>query len=105
MTVAREETFGPVAPVIRVSSEEAAVEAANASSYGLGASVWTGDRDRGLLVANALDVGMVAINSLVLADPRLPFGGVKRSGFGREMSVHGIRELTNIKTVSVATGS
>jgi succinate-semialdehyde dehydrogenase/glutarate-semialdehyde dehydrogenase len=104
MTVAREETFGPVAPIIRVRNEEAAVQAANASSYGLGASVWTGDRDRGLLVANALDVGMVAVNGLVLADPRLPFGGVKRSGFGREMSVHGIRELTNIKTVSVAAG-
>jgi succinate-semialdehyde dehydrogenase/glutarate-semialdehyde dehydrogenase len=101
MTAAREETFGPVAAVLRVRDEEAAVQTANASVFGLGASVWTADRERGLAIATALDAGMVAINGLVLADPRLPFGGVKRSGFGREMAAHGIRELTNIKTVSV----
>ena len=97
MTAAREETFGPVAPVLRVSDETKAVKTANASVFGLGASVWTGDRERGLAIATALDAGMVAINGLVLADPRLPFGGVKRSGFGREMAGHGIRELTNRK--------
>lgn len=101
MVAAQEETFGPLAAIISVPDVTAAVEVANHSMYGLGASIWTIDPERGLAMAADLESGMVAINSLVVADPRLPFGGVKRSGFGREMSAHGLRELTNIKAVNV----
>ena len=101
MVVAQEETFGPVAPVIRIPDEQAAVAVANGSVFGLGASIWTRDIERARSLASRLDAGMVGINSLVMADPRLPFGGVKRSGFGREMAAHGIRELTNVKTVTI----
>lgn len=101
MVVAQEETFGPVAPVIRVPDEQAALAVANSSVYGLGGSIWTCDVERGRDLAGQLEAGMVGINSLVTADPRLPFGGVKKSGFGREMAAHGIRELTNVKTVTV----
>ncbi len=101
MIAAQEETFGPLAPILRVRDAHAAIEVANQSQYGLGASIWTADTDRAVDLAGRLDVGMVAINGTVLADPRLPFGGVKQSGFGREMSTHGIRELTNIQTMSV----
>jgi succinate-semialdehyde dehydrogenase/glutarate-semialdehyde dehydrogenase len=103
MPVASEETFGPVAAVLRVPDDAAAVRVANASVFGLGASIWTRDRERALALSTKLQAGMVGINTPVVADPRLPFGGVKRSGFGREMSVHGIRELTNIKTVSIGS--
>ena len=103
MVVAKEETFGPVAPVIRVADESTALAVANASVYGLGGSIWTSDVEHGSYLARQLEAGMVGINSLVTADPRLPFGGVKRSGYGREMAAHGIRELTNIKTVTVGS--
>ena len=92
-----------MAPIIAVPDEEAAVKVANASEYGLGGTVWGADLDRAGALAARLEVGMVAINSTVLADPRLPFGGIKRSGFGREMSAHGIRELTNVKVVSIGS--
>src|SRR5216117_1371488 len=97
-----EEVFGPVAAVVRVPDEAEAVRVANASRYGLGASIWTGDPARGERLACELEVGSVFVNGLVKSDPRLPFGGVKRSGYGRELSEYGLREFTNIKTVWVA---
>lgn len=97
-----EEVFGPVAAVIRARDEGEAVSVANASRYGLGASLWTQDRARGERLAGELEVGSVFVNGLVKSDPRLPFGGVKRSGYGRELSEYGLREFVNIKTVWVA---
>ncbi len=97
-----EEVFGPVAAVIRVKDEAQAVRVANASRYGLGAAVWTGDPARGERLARELEVGSVFVNGLVKSDPRLPFGGVKLSGYGRELSEYGLKEFVNIKTVWVA---
>jgi succinate-semialdehyde dehydrogenase/glutarate-semialdehyde dehydrogenase len=97
-----EETFGPVAAVIRATDESDAVRLANASRYGLGASVWTGDTRRGERIAGELEVGSVFVNGLVKSDPRLPFGGVKRSGYGRELSEYGLREFVNVKSVWIA---
>jgi acyl-CoA reductase-like NAD-dependent aldehyde dehydrogenase len=94
-----EETFGPVAAVIRARDVDEAVELANRSRYGLGASVWTGDPVRGEAIAARLEAGSVFVNGLVKSDPRLPFGGVKRSGYGRELAAAGIREFVNLKTV------
>ena len=94
-----EETFGPVAAVTRVRGAEHAVELANASDYGLGASLWTGDRERSLELAARIEAGSVFINGIVKSDPRLPFGGIKLSGYGRELAGEGIREFVNIKTV------
>lgn len=101
MIAAQEETFGPLAAIIPVRDEAAAIDVANHSMYGLGASLWTADAARGAALASDLQAGMVAVNALVVADPRMPFGGVKASGFGREMSAHGLRELVNIKAVNV----
>ena len=97
-----EEVFGPAAAVIRVKDEAQAVRVANASRYGLGASVWTGNPAGGERLARELEVGSVFVNGLVKSDPRLPFGGVKRSGYGRELAEYGLREFVNIKTVWVA---
>ncbi len=99
MPVAREETFGPAAAVLRVSGDDEAVAVANASEYGLGASVWTRDVAAGEALSARLEAGSVFVNGVVKSDPRLPFGGVKRSGYGRELGVLGLREFTNVKTV------
>jgi len=96
-----EETFGPVAAVIRARDAEHAVELANRSRYGLAASIWTADPARGAALAADIEAGVVFVNEIVKSDPRLPFGGVKRSGYGRELSEAGIREFVNIKTVWV----
>jgi succinate-semialdehyde dehydrogenase/glutarate-semialdehyde dehydrogenase len=102
MPVFDEETFGPVAAVVRARDEADALRIANASPYGLGASVWTADAARGERLAQDVEAGSVFVNGMVKSDPRLPFGGVKRSGYGRELSDHGLREFVNIKTVWVA---
>ena len=96
-----DEVFGPVAAVVPVADEEAAVAAANDSPFGLGAAVFTRDGARGERVAGRLEAGSVFVNALVASDPRLPFGGVKQSGYGRELSAFGIREFVNVKTVYV----
>jgi succinate-semialdehyde dehydrogenase/glutarate-semialdehyde dehydrogenase len=97
-----EETFGPLAALVTVSSEEEAVDIANQSRYGLGSSVWTRDLERGERVARQIESGSVFINALMKSDARLPFGGVKKSGYGRELSEFGIREFVNIKTISIS---
>ncbi|HSE92374.1 MAG TPA: NAD-dependent succinate-semialdehyde dehydrogenase [Methylomirabilota bacterium] len=97
-----EETFGPVAAVVRAKDEADAVRLANDSMFGLGASVWTRDRARAERMAGQIEAGAVFVNGLVKSDPRLPFGGIKRSGYGRELSEYGIREFVNIKSVWIA---
>jgi succinate-semialdehyde dehydrogenase/glutarate-semialdehyde dehydrogenase len=94
-----EETFGPVAAVVRARDEDEAVALANASPYGLGASVCSRDEARAERVAARLEAGTICVNGQVRSDPRLPFGGVKQSGYGRELSEFGLREFVNVKTV------
>jgi acyl-CoA reductase-like NAD-dependent aldehyde dehydrogenase len=99
MAVGREETFGPVAALFEVENAEAALELADSSDYGLSGNIWTRDIDRARSYARELATGSVFINGVAASDPRLPIGGVKRSGCGRELAVYGIREFVNIQTV------
>ncbi|MCC6175088.1 MAG: NAD-dependent succinate-semialdehyde dehydrogenase [Chloroflexi bacterium] len=106
MTAFREETFGPVAAIVRAKDPEDAVRLANDTEYGLGAALWTSDLGRAKELARYIEAGNVFINGMVASDPRMPFGGVKRSGYGRELGVFGIREFTNIQSIVIsATGS
>ena len=98
-----EETFGPAAAVVRARDEREAVALANHSTYGLGCSIHTADLERAQTLARDMEAGMVFVNGIVVSDPRLPFGGVKRSGHGRELSHFGIHEFTNIQTVCLSS--
>jgi succinate-semialdehyde dehydrogenase/glutarate-semialdehyde dehydrogenase len=99
MPVYDEETFGPVSVVIPAKDPEDAVRIANDTIYGLGASLWTQDLELAEKLAEKIDAGAVFINGMTKSDPRLPFGGTKQSGYGRELGDYGIKEFTNIKTV------
>jgi acyl-CoA reductase-like NAD-dependent aldehyde dehydrogenase len=99
MSIAQEEVFGPVAPIIIADDEDEAIELANNSDYGLGASIWTQDLDKAERFSISVESGIVSINNVVASDPRVPFGGVKKSGFGRELSRYGMLEFANIKSV------
>jgi acyl-CoA reductase-like NAD-dependent aldehyde dehydrogenase len=99
MSIAQEEVFGPVAPIIVANDEAEAIELANDSEYGLGASIWTQDLDKAERFSSSVESGIVSVNNVVASDPRVPFGGVKKSGFGRELSRYGMLEFVNIKSV------
>jgi succinate-semialdehyde dehydrogenase/glutarate-semialdehyde dehydrogenase len=101
MPLFEEEVFGPVAPVIIADNTDEAINLANKTRYGLGVTIFTRDIMKAKKMVPRFDEGAVFINSLVKSDPRLPFGGTKQSGYGRELSLHGIREFVNIKTVYI----
>jgi succinate-semialdehyde dehydrogenase/glutarate-semialdehyde dehydrogenase len=93
-----EEVFGPVAAVVEVDGEDEAVRVANDTRYGLGASVWTADPERGIAVARRIRSGAAFVNAVVASDVRMPFGGTRASGYGRELAAAGIREFVNVRT-------
>jgi succinate-semialdehyde dehydrogenase/glutarate-semialdehyde dehydrogenase len=103
MPAYNEELFGPVAAIIPVQNERQAIRVANDSVFGLGAAVFTNDLDRGERIATTeIEAGACFVNTFVKSDPRLPFGGIKESGYGRELSHYGIKEFVNVKTVYIA---
>lgn len=97
-----EETFGPLFSIVKVKDEKEAVAMANNSRYGLGGNIWTNDHDKGIALARHINSGAVFINSMVKSEPALPFGGVKKSGYGRELGKHGIMEFVNVKTITMS---
>lgn len=101
MRIYHEETFGPVFSVFTVKNQEEAIAIANDSDFGLGGSIWTNNHERGLMMARRIESGAVFVNGMTKSDPRLPFGGIKKSGFGRELSHYGIKEFVNMKTIWV----
>ncbi len=99
MRITKEETFGPVAPITIVENESEAIKLANDTEFGLGASIWTKDLAKAEKISRRIESGIVSVNNVVISDPRIPFGGIKHSGFGRELSRYGILEFVNIKSV------
>ena len=99
MRIYREETFGPVFSIFIVDDADAAIALANDSEFGLGGSLWTSDDEKGIILARRIESGAVFVNGMTKSDPRLPFGGIKKSGFGRELSQYGIKEFVNLKTI------
>jgi acyl-CoA reductase-like NAD-dependent aldehyde dehydrogenase len=99
MEIAQEEVFGPVAPIITAEDEKEAIRIANDSKFGLGASIWTQDLEKAETLSSWVQSGIVTVNNVVVSDARVPFGGVKNSGFGRELSRYGMLEFVNIKSV------
>ena len=99
MEIAQEEVFGPVAPIITANDDQEAIKIANDSKFGLGASIWTQDLEKAERFSAMIESGIVTVNSMVVSDPRVPFGGIKNSGFGRELSRYGMLEFVNIKSV------
>jgi succinate-semialdehyde dehydrogenase / glutarate-semialdehyde dehydrogenase len=101
MRVLREEVFGPLAPIIVAGDEEEIIQLANATDFGLGASIWSRNIQRAEDLSRYVEAGFIAINSIVKSNPQLPFGGIKKSGVGRELSHYGLLEFVNVKTVVV----
>ena len=99
MRIANEETFGPIAPITIVENESEAIKLANDSEFGLGASIWTKDLAKADKMSRRIESGIVSVNNVVISDPRIPFGGIKHSGFGRELSRYGMLEFVNLKSV------
>ncbi|MDX1533778.1 MAG: aldehyde dehydrogenase family protein, partial [Nitrosopumilaceae archaeon] len=99
MRIAKEETFGPVAPITVVENENEAVKLANDIEFGLGASIWSTNLTKAEKLSRRVESGIVSVNNVVISDPRIPFGGIKHSGFGRELSRYGMLEFVNIKSV------
>jgi len=99
MRISKEETFGPVAPITVFEDENEAIRLANDSEYGLGASIWTEDLNKAEMLSKRVESGIVTVNNVVISDPRIPFGGIKNSGYGRELSKYGMLEFVNIKSV------
>lgn len=102
MPAYEQETFGPVSAIIPVKGAEEAIAVANDSVFGLGGSLWSKDLKKAEALARRIETGAVFVNGLTKSDPRLPFGGIKRSGYGRELSHYGIREFVNIKSIWIA---
>lgn len=102
MPIYTEETFGPVSAIIPVKDEEEAIRVANDSEFGLGGSLWTADVKRGEELARRVESGAVFVNGMTMSDPRMPFGGIKKSGYGRELGIYGIREFVNVKSIWIA---
>jgi succinate-semialdehyde dehydrogenase/glutarate-semialdehyde dehydrogenase len=103
--VLTEEVFGPAVPIIRAANPDDAIRLANDTPFGLGSNLWTSDLARGEALALRLDAGHTAVNGMTSSDPRLPFGGVKGSGYGRELSSQGIHEFVNVHTVVVESAA
>ncbi|MDW3630881.1 MAG: aldehyde dehydrogenase family protein [Nitrososphaeraceae archaeon] len=99
MRIVNEEVFGPVAPILIAENEKEAIKLANDSEFGLGASIWTKDLENAEVLSNIIKSGIVSVNNVVVSDPRVPFGGIKKSGFGRELSRYGMLEFVNIKSI------
>ena len=101
MPISKEEVFGPVAPILSAKDHVEAIRFANDTEFGLGASIWSESFARENNLAKDIEAGMVFVNSMVISDPRMPFGGIKNSGIGRELSNYGLKEFVNIKSVII----